>query len=1002
MKERKLVKTLAVAIVLMLLASMAPAIVSAQTLEKDKKEKDKFAPGEILVKLKGEEKYKKIKVSPGSELKELEKYSKNKNVEFLSLNYIVNISSIPNDPEFLKLWGMDNIGQTGGTPDADIDAPEAWDIQTGSGDVIVAVIDTGVDYNHPDLAANIWTNAGEIPGNGIDDDQNGFADDVHGIDTINDDSDPMDDHGHGTHVAGTIAAVGNNGIGVVGVIGINPNVKIMAVKFLGADGSGYLSDAIDAINYAKENGANVMSNSWGGGGYSDLLKSEITSAIEKGIVFIAAAGNSGSDNDFYPAYPANYPGVISVAATDHNDQIAYFSSYGRNTVHLGAPGVDIYSTVPYGSCSLCSPTGYNTLSGTSMATPHVSGAIASIISEFPELKGNVAAITARLLGGVDQIPSLSEKTVAGGRLNILNTLETDLIPPAAISDLNVSSTSIMTATLTWTAPGDNGMTGKASAYIVRYGPAQDFQWDTATQLTGIVIPKEAGSTETLVVSGLNPDTEYSFAIKAIDNVGNLAEISNVATGKTKISTVVMGHDFENGLNGWTTSGNYVNWQLGSSTIIQAHSGANLWGTNLNGNYQYNNMVESLISPTFSLKNLNSAMMQFWHYYSTESHYDGGVVEISTNGGSSWSQIEPVNGYPEDALSSFNPLGTVPAYSGRSGQGWTEDFFDLSSYIGNDNIKIRFTFATDYSIYYYEGWYIDDVYIIGETAEIYPPPPINHPPVAGNLDVIMDEDNSIEIILPASDPDDRDVLRYEIVSYPQSGTVTLDQDFAYNGRLTYAPCENCNGLVSLSYRVFDELVHSELGIAQITVTPVNDAPVANPQNVETNESAAVNIVLTGSDIDSNTLQYRIVSYPTHGTLVPDSNFALNGKATYNPDAGFVGTDSVTYAASDGELESDPATVNINVVPVPKKCWDASYGYLFNNPNQAKKFAKCAYGSYEYSQTRKLSQKAYAYKYADSGNNQNWTVIEAGLSQKPIYEIKSPSGQWYPTDVDYYLP
>ncbi|MFA6096198.1 MAG: S8 family serine peptidase [Bacteroidota bacterium] len=994
MKDRNLVKTLAVAIVMMLVASMALAVVSAQTIEKDKKEKDKFAPGEILIKFKGDEKYKKIKVSPGSELKELERYSKDKNVEFLSLNYIVHISSVPNDPEFQKLWGMDNVGQTGGTPDADIDAPEAWNVQTGNNTTVIVVIDTGTDYTHLDLINNIWINLDEIPGNGIDDDGNGYIDDIHGIDTANDDSDPMDDHGHGTHVAGTIGAVANNGIGVAGV---NHNVKIMAVKFLGADGSGYLSDAIDAINYARENGADVMSNSWGGGGYSSLLENAITSSIEKGVVFIAAAGNSASDNDAYPAYPANYPGVISVAATDHNDQLAYFSSYGKNTVHLGAPGVDIYSTVPNGTCALCSPTGYNTLSGTSMATPHVSGVVGLIISQFNEIRRNVPAIEARLLGGTDRIPSLSGKTVTGGRLNAFNALETDIIPPAAISDLNVSGTSTMSATLTWTAPGDDGMEGRASAYIIRYAPAVNFQWDTATQLNSVIIPKEAGLTEILEITDLNSDTEYSFAIEAVDNVGNPADISNVANGITKIPVIVMNHNFENGLNGWWHSGNYDNWQLGSSTIISAHSGVNVWGTNLNGNYQYDNMKESLTSPAFSLKNLKSAILRFWHYYSTEPHYDGGIVEISFDGGTSWSEIAPINGYPEDALSSGNPLGAVPAYSGRSAPGWTEETFDLSNYIGNDNVMIRFTFGTDYSIFYYEGWYIDDVSVLGEAAEMPP----DGPPTAIEQNVATDEDNSINITLAGHDPLGNPI-EFFMEAQPQNGLIRLDPDFIHNGKLTYMPRLNFNGIDPFLFRINNGLIDSAPATVEVTVNAVNDAPTANSQDAITNENTALKITGTANDVDSSNLKYRIVSYPTNGTLNLDPNFASNGNTTYNPNPGFTGLDHFEFAANDSMLESAPATVNITVVPVPKKCWDKSYAYLVNNPNQAKKFAKCAYGSYAYSRTVTLTKKASAYKYADPGNNQNWTIIRVGLSQKPITQIMSPSGKWYPTNADYYLP
>src|SRR5262245_1940375 len=325
-------------------------------------------------------------------------------VEYADANYRVHIATIPNDPEFPSLYGLHNVGQSGGTSDADIDAPAAWDITTGSSSVVVAVIDTGVDYTHPDLANNIWTNPGEIADNGIDDDGDGIVDDIHGANFVGIDTptgDPMDDHYHGTHVAGTIGAEGNNGIGVVGV---NWHVQIMALKFLDSSGSGTTEDAIQAVEYATmmrtQYGVNVrvMSNSWGGGPYSQALLDAINAGGDAGILFVAAAGNSGLDADVDPMYPAAYdsPYVVSVAATDRNDVYASFSNYGETSVDLAAPGVEIQSTMPGNT--------YGTLSGTSMATPHVSGAAALVWSQFPDL--TPLQVKARLLSGVDDISAV--------------------------------------------------------------------------------------------------------------------------------------------------------------------------------------------------------------------------------------------------------------------------------------------------------------------------------------------------------------------------------------------------------------------------------------------------------------------------------------------------------------------------------------------------------------------------------------------------------------------
>ena len=288
-------------------------------------------------------------------------------------NLIVNVDATPNDPELSREWGM--------SASSGINASAAWQHTTGSSSVVVAVIDTGVDYRHPDIAANMWVNNQEIPGNGRDDDNNGYVDDVYGINAIDSSGNPLDDNGHGTHVAGTIGAVGNNGIGVVGV---NWQVKIMALKFLSASGSGSLFGAIKALQYAtkmKQRGVNVRmsNNSWGGSSYSQPLEAAVTEAAEAGLLFVAAAGNNGSDNDLSSSYPANFEGthVISVAALDQQGNLASFSNYGERSVDIAAPGVGILSLAPDNK--------YRSLSGTSMATPHVTGALALLLAKDPNL-----------------------------------------------------------------------------------------------------------------------------------------------------------------------------------------------------------------------------------------------------------------------------------------------------------------------------------------------------------------------------------------------------------------------------------------------------------------------------------------------------------------------------------------------------------------------------------------------------------------------------------------
>ncbi|MGD8567913.1 MAG: Ig-like domain-containing protein [Gammaproteobacteria bacterium] len=334
-------------------------------------------------------------------------------VEYAEPNYIYTIQqTIPNDPDFDALYAMHNTGQTAGAPDADIDAPEAWDLQTGSRDVVIAVIDTGVDYTHGELKNNMWVNVNEIPDNGVDDDGNGYIDDYRGWDFANNDNDPMDDHFHGTHVAGTIAAEGNNGIGVVGV---NWRARIMPLKFISATGGGTTEDAIAAIEYAVSMGAKISNNSWGGPQFSQALKDAIANAERMGHLFVAAAANDSVDNDTSPRYPASFdlPNVISVAATDDDDQLAQFSNYGLVSVDLGAPGVDIRSTAP--------GNGYRVLQGTSMASPHVAGAAGLLLAQNPGL--SYQEIKSLLLDNADPVSSLAGKTVTGGRLNIGNAMQ---------------------------------------------------------------------------------------------------------------------------------------------------------------------------------------------------------------------------------------------------------------------------------------------------------------------------------------------------------------------------------------------------------------------------------------------------------------------------------------------------------------------------------------------------------------------------------------------------
>jgi subtilisin family serine protease len=360
----------------------------------------------------------------------IEALYRSKTVVYAEPDYQVRTLAVPNDPRFAELWGLHNTGGTG-TADADIDAPEGWNAQKFAGTVIVGVVDTGIDYNHEDLAANIWANPGEIAGNGIDDDGNGWVDDVRGIDVYNLDGDPMDDNSHGTHVAGTIGARGNNGVGVVGVAW---QTKLMALKFLDIDGSGWTSDAIACIDYfidimaANSYTRGILSNSWGGGGYSQALYDAIKAARDAGVLFVAAAGNDGMNTDLNPGYPSTYDldNIISVGASDSYDGAAWFSNFGKAGVDLFAPGVSILSSTPGNT--------YSSYSGTSMATPHVSGVAALIWARYPT--SSWWKIKAAVLNGVDFPAAFADLSMTGGRLNLQKSLLASTVVLPAIFKVN--------------------------------------------------------------------------------------------------------------------------------------------------------------------------------------------------------------------------------------------------------------------------------------------------------------------------------------------------------------------------------------------------------------------------------------------------------------------------------------------------------------------------------------------------------------------------------------
>jgi subtilisin family serine protease len=430
-------------------------------------------------------------------------------VVYVEPNYVIHTTATPSDPKFGDLWGMQNTGQTvngvpGGIPGDDIHAAAAWNVSTGSRSTVVGTIDTGIDYNHEDLSANVWSapaafavNLGAVtitcPAGS------------HGFNAILRTCDPMDDNDHGSHVAGTIGAAGNNGVGVAGV---NWTASIMASKFLDATGSGTLAAAIDAIEFtiqakaafAATGGANVrvLNNSWGGGGYSQALLDEINRAGANGILFVAAAGNNSLNNDMWAQFPADYTyygatNIIAVAATDNSDHRASFSNYGPTLVHLGAPGVNVLSTTRGNT--------YQYFNGTSMAAPHVSGAAALILSKCTL---TTTALKSTILGNVDVVAGLTGSVATNGRLNVDKALRScaPVSAPGAPTGL-LAAAGNARVTLTW-----NAAAGAVSYSVLR----------STTPGSGYV-PVSTPSTPGYVDNSVSNGTTYYYVVTATNSAG---------------------------------------------------------------------------------------------------------------------------------------------------------------------------------------------------------------------------------------------------------------------------------------------------------------------------------------------------------------------------------------------------------------------------------------------------------------------------------------------------
>jgi len=654
-----------------------------------------------------------------------------KHIEHLEQRRLLSATT-PTDTLYPAQYALNNIGQFSSLPDADIDAPEAWKITTGSPDVYVAIIDSGVEYDHPDLIANMWTNPGEIAGDGIDNDRNGYVDDIHGYDFLNDDGDPMDDYGHGTNCAGVIAASPFN----EGTVGVAWRVGIIAIKVIGSDGEGSTeSDMVKAfqyINYLKNvQGVNIVAtnNSYGGGtaeSFSLAVRDAMAGVDQPGmspILHVCGAGNDSDDLEVTPLFPGAYnlENIITVAATDANDRYMDFSSYGATSVDLAAPGVNNFTTWLHHQTSL--------FGGTSASTPFVTGAAALVWSAFPNL--TAAQVKQRILDNVDPIGQIgnnsSKPTLTNGRLNIAKALagapvENDNKAPAVVSNLSLGGTTFQSATLNWTATGDDGITGRAAFYDVRYSttPITGNNWDSAIRVLGESGPKTSGSAETLTVAGLGPAQTYYFAMKVRDNMGNQSGLSNITQTTTAAADTVFNDNMEHGVNGWTASG------LWHQSTSRANSPTTAWYYGIEASMNYDTGTANsgvLTSPLIDLRKPGTApvlIYREWREMEDVSLFDTARVQVSAKT-NTWETV-----YQSELSTAIDPLNwqdSAALYAGWnltlkskfSTPQWVSRAIDLSAYAGK-KIQIRFVFDTvNDGFNNFEGWHVDDVNVFSAAA-----------------------------------------------------------------------------------------------------------------------------------------------------------------------------------------------------------------------------------------------------------------------------------------------
>lgn len=834
-------------------------------------------------------------------------------------NWIHTAASVSNDPYYTNgtLWGMNSddtptaIGPSGTTNVYGSQAEKAWNAgMTGSSSVVVGVIDEGFQYNHPDLINNVWVNPGEIAGDGIDNDGNGYVDDIHGWDFYNDDNTVYDGTGddHGTHVAGTIGGQGGNGIGVAGV---NWDVTMISAKFLGPT-SGSTAGAIAAVDYLTDlkvnYGVNVVAsnNSWGGGGYSSLLEAAITRGANADILFISAAGNANANNDSGGYYPANYnttagagyDAVVSVASITSSGTRSSFSSYGATTVDIGAPGSSIMSTLPSNT--------YGSYSGTSMATPHVAGAVALYASQYPNASGQ--DIREAILSTATPTSSLAGLTVTGGRLDVYAALMSGN-PPGVQVNLDAVESNL--------SEGDAGITDftfeisldepAASASPVNVTWAVDLansdvdasDFAAGSALSGTVTfndpqnPNALTQTLTLSVQGdLTVEATEAFEVAILST--SLGEL-----GRDRAGGTIIGDDGQingtvwNDLNqsGSQDSGDTpatgVSIYIDTNDDGQFNSGEPQQITDGNGGYSFAVDPGSYVLRLDLTANQEQTFPTIVAGTLDPDDYSPGTVlnnVLAPNVVLSGVGASVTNSDVTALSTSFNSTGSLSFGSSWGSGYWNTDDADLRVDFANNASSVSIDFISDDSSDY------------------------GHLRAYSSAGVLLDE--YVTQNLGTGVVETMTISRAEndiafVLASGQNG------QFGYLDNLAFASVDDGNA-APLNVTVGAEIAtQNDFGVFQ---TIPNDPPIADDDSLtvaEDSVNTTIDVLAGDFDPDGDELTIVAVSNASNGT----ANIASDGlSVSYTPNPNYNGSDSFTYTVSDGNGGSDTATVNITITPV----------------------------------------------------------------------------------------